>query len=139
MGFDLVYDTIGGKSLDDSMVAARPYYFDADQWTSEFQRLGMRVLVNEHLILTKGADQLVIAGVTDEAAAAFGHQGPDLSQALAGAPQNAPTILLKHRPVGASNSAAAGVDLQLSPRRHRQRLPPERGYGQQRDWQVQKE
>ncbi|MDD2076998.1 zinc-binding dehydrogenase [Pseudomonas putida] len=25
MGFDLVYDTIGGKSLDDSMVAARPY------------------------------------------------------------------------------------------------------------------
>jgi len=94
------------------------YYFDADQWTSEFQRLGMRVLVNEHLILTKGADQLVIAGVTDEAAAAFGHQGPDLSQALAGAPQNAPTILLKHRPVGASNSAAAGVDLQLSGHTH---------------------
>lgn len=94
------------------------YYFDADQWTAEFQRLGMRVLVNEHLILTKGADQLVIAGVTDEAAAAFGHQGPDLSQALAGAPQNAPTILLKHRPVGASNSAAAGVDLQLSGHTH---------------------
>lgn len=94
------------------------YYFDADQWTAELRHLGMRVLVNEHLILTKGADHFVIAGVTDEAAVAFGHEGPDLSQALAGAPQNAPTILLKHRPVGASNSAAAGVDLQLSGHTH---------------------
>ncbi|RMQ50147.1 Metallophosphoesterase [Pseudomonas cichorii] len=94
------------------------YYFDADQWTAEFERLGMRVLVNEHVILRKGADQLVIAGVTDEAAPAFGHKGPDLAQALAGVPDDAPTILLKHRPVGAPDSAAAGVGLQLSGHTH---------------------
>lgn len=94
------------------------YYFDADQWISELERLGMRVLVNEHLIATKGADQLVVAGVTDEVASAYGHKGPDLAQALAGAPQNAPIILLKHRPVGAPDAAAAGVGLQLSGHTH---------------------
>jgi len=94
------------------------YYFDADQWIAEFKRLGMQVLVNEHVILRKGADQLIVAGVTDEAAPAFGHKGPDLAQALSGAPKDVPTILLKHRPQGASESAAAGVGLQLSGHTH---------------------
>ena len=94
------------------------YYFDADQWIAEFKCLGMRVLVNEHVILRKGADQLIVAGVTDEAAPAFGHEGPDLAQALVGAPKDVPTILLKHRPQGASESAAAGVGLQLSGHTH---------------------
>jgi predicted MPP superfamily phosphohydrolase len=94
------------------------YYFDADQWIAEFKRLGMRVLVNEHVILRKGADQLIVAGVTDEAAPAFGHEGPDLAQALVGAPKDVPTILLKHRPQGAPESAAAGVGLQLSGHTH---------------------
>lgn len=94
------------------------YYFDADQWVAEFERLGMRVLVNEHVVLRKGADQLVVAGVTDEVAPVYGHEGPDLTQALAGAPKGDPTILLKHRPVGASESADAGVGLQLSGHTH---------------------
>lgn len=94
------------------------YYFDADQWVAEFERLGMRVLVNEHVVLRKGADQLVVAGVTDEVAPVYGHEDPDLTQALAGAPKGAPTILLKHRPVGASESADAGVGLQLSGHTH---------------------
>lgn len=78
----------------------------------------MSVLLNEYAVLRKGADQLVVAGVTDEVAAAYGHEGPDLTQALAGAPKDTPTILLKHRPVGASESAAAGVGLQLSGHTH---------------------
>ncbi|KPB74404.1 Metallophosphoesterase [Pseudomonas syringae pv. maculicola str. M6] len=61
------------------------------KWIPEFQRLGMRVLVNEHVILQKGADQIVVAGVTDEAAPAFGHEGPNLSRALVGAPLNTPS------------------------------------------------
>ena len=94
------------------------YYFDADQWIAEFKRLGMQVLVNEHVILRKGADQLIVAGVTDEAAPAYGHKGPDLAEALAGAPKDVPTILLKHRPQGAPDSAAASVGLQLSGHTH---------------------
>lgn len=94
------------------------YYFDADQWGAEFERLGMRVLVNEHVTLRKGADQLVVTGVTDEAAPAFGHAGPDLARALAGAPEGVPILLLKHRPTGAPDSAAAGIGLQLSGHTH---------------------
>ncbi|RMP65725.1 hypothetical protein ALQ18_00192 [Pseudomonas marginalis pv. marginalis] len=94
------------------------YYFDVDQWRAEFERLGIRVLVNEHVVLRKGADAWVVAGVADEAATRFGHKGPDVVQALAGAPADAPTILMKHRPAGAADSAAAGVGLQLSGHTH---------------------
>lgn len=94
------------------------YYFDADQWTAEFRRLGMRVLINEHLVLQRDASSITVAGVTDEVAPAFGLPGPDLKQALSGSPKGTPTILLKHRPFGASESAASDVRVQLSGHTH---------------------
>ncbi|HJY39240.1 MAG TPA: metallophosphoesterase, partial [Steroidobacteraceae bacterium] len=47
------------------------YYSGAQAWTSEFQRLGMRVLVNEHVVLTHREQQIVVAGVTDYSAHHF--------------------------------------------------------------------
>ena len=94
------------------------YYFDVAQWDAEFERLGMHLLTNQHRVLNKGADKLVIAGVADEAGPAVGLAGPDLSEALQGVPNDAPVILLKHRPFGAAASAAAGVGLQLSGHTH---------------------
>jgi len=94
------------------------YYFDADQWIAEFRRLGMRVLVNEHLALQRGTGNLIVAGVTDEVAPTFGLPGPDLEHALSGSSKDTPTTLLKHRPSGAAESAAAGVSVQLSGHTH---------------------
>ncbi|KEZ67865.1 metallophosphoesterase [Pseudomonas amygdali pv. tabaci str. ATCC 11528] len=94
------------------------YYFDADQWIAEYRRLGMLVLVNEHLALQRGTGNLIVAGVTDEVAPKFGLPGPDLQQALSGSPKDTPTILLKHRPFGAAQSAVAGVSVQLSGHTH---------------------
>lgn len=94
------------------------YYFNEAQWHSEFERLGMRMLVNEHVVIGSGDEELVVAGVADEAATAFGMPGPDMDAALVNAPENAPVILLKHRPSGALRSAAAGVGLQLSGHTH---------------------
>jgi predicted MPP superfamily phosphohydrolase len=94
------------------------YYFNEAQWHSEFEKLGMRMLENEHVVIGSGDEELVVAGVTDEAAPAFGMPGPDLDAALVNAPVNVPVILLKHRPSGASRSAAAGVVLQLSGHTH---------------------
>ena len=34
------------------------YYSGADEWCAEFTRLGMRVLQNEHVVLTRGGAQL---------------------------------------------------------------------------------
>ncbi|MDD1507693.1 metallophosphoesterase [Pseudomonas sp. CNPSo 3701] len=94
------------------------YYFGADRWIAELNRLGMRVLVNSHVALMRDQSSLLIAGVTDEAAPAFGLEGPNLDRALKGADRESPVILLKHRPEGAALSATEGVSLQLSGHTH---------------------
>lgn len=94
------------------------YYFNEPQWSAEFRRLGMRVLVNQHEVIGSEDELLVIAGVADEAATAFSLPGPDLDAALANTPTGAPIILLKHRPAGAVRSSQAGVALQLSGHTH---------------------
>lgn len=52
------------------------------------------------------------------ASARFGLEQPDIHLALAGAPDDAPVILLDHQPRFARANAAAGVDLQLSGHTH---------------------
>ncbi len=94
------------------------YYFDCDRWLREFQRLNMTVLINSHLVLKRSGEEIVVAGVTDEAAPSFGMEEPNLSGALNGVHPNHSVILLKHRPQGAWESALAGVDLQLSGHTH---------------------
>ncbi|HEV8333493.1 MAG TPA: metallophosphoesterase [Steroidobacteraceae bacterium] len=96
------------------------YYSGAQAWTTEFQRLGMRVLTNEHVVLTHRERQIVVAGVTDYSAHHFDPQHPsDPSVALQGAPASAAVkILLAHQPRSAPAAAAAGFDLQLSGHTH---------------------
>lgn len=94
------------------------YYFDEALWNAAFERLGVSMLVNQHVVLGRGEQRLVIAGVADEVAVRYGRSGPDLQAALKDAPADVPVILLKHRPVGAEQSAEAGVDLQLSGHTH---------------------
>jgi len=96
------------------------YYSGAQAWTSEFQRLGMRVLVNEHVVLTHREQQIVVAGVTDYSAHHFDPKNrSDPSVALQGAPASAAVkILLAHQPRSAAAAAAAGFDLQLSGHTH---------------------
>jgi predicted MPP superfamily phosphohydrolase len=96
------------------------YYSGADQWIAEVRRLGLRVLLNEHVIRRRGGASLMIAGVTDFTAAHFNpaHKS-DPQQALAGAPRDvAVKILLAHQPRSAAAAADAGFDLQLSGHTH---------------------
>lgn len=93
------------------------YYFGASQWVQAFEKLGMRVLQNEHVVLQHQGEPFVLAGVNDEAAVKFGLAGPDINKALAGAPK-VTTILLDHRPKQVHENIAKGVDLQLSGHAH---------------------
>ena len=83
-----------------------------------YQDLGMTRLSNSHARITRGSSNLVLAGITDSASQRFGLPRPDLKNALAGAPSEAPIILLDHQPKGAPQAAQAGVDLQLSGHTH---------------------
>lgn len=96
------------------------YYSGAQAWIAELRRLGMTVLLNQHVVLHHEAAQLVLAGVTDYTAHLFdpAHRS-DPHAALAGAPAGAGVrILLAHQPLSASTAADAGFDLQLSGHTH---------------------
>lgn len=94
------------------------YISNFSDWMQVFQDLGLRMLLNEHAIVTHNGVPLVIAGTTDTAALRFGLQPPDVNAALAGAPQETPIILMEHQPGNARDNAAAGVALQLSGHTH---------------------
>jgi hypothetical protein len=100
------------------------YYSGAHAWIAELQRLGLRVLMNEHVVLQHGQrpaqEALVLAGVADWSAAHFdaSHRS-DPHAALAGAPEAAAVkLLLAHQPRSAAAAAHAGFDLQLSGHTH---------------------
>src|SRR6185436_13733634 len=61
------------------------YYSGAQAWTKEFERLGMHVLMNEHVVLTHQEHQIVVAGVTDYSSHHFDpHHRSDPGVALQG-------------------------------------------------------
>ena len=96
------------------------YYSGEPAWTAEFRRLGLHVLMNEHVVLNHHGAALVVAGVTDYGAHHFDPaQRSDPSTALAGAPPGAGAkLLLAHQPRTAPAASAAGFDLQLSGHTH---------------------
>jgi len=92
------------------------YYFRVEKWLPVFAKLGITMLHNEHRTLSvAGGAELVIAGVPDQAALHFGGAGPDIEQALAGAPDTV-RVLMAHRPNGITEKIDA--DLQLSGHTH---------------------
>jgi len=96
------------------------YYSGVLEWIAEFRRLGLTVLLNEHVVLDHDHAQLLIAGVTDYSAGAFdpSHRS-DPALALAGAPAGiAVKVLLAHQPRSAPAAAHAGFTLQLSGHTH---------------------
>jgi predicted MPP superfamily phosphohydrolase len=96
------------------------YYSGVGAWVSELRRLGLSVLVNEHVVLDHGGAALVHAGVTDFGAHHYdaSHRS-DPDAALAGAPADAGAkVLLAHQPRSAGAAARAGFDLQLSGHTH---------------------
>lgn len=94
------------------------YYFGYEAWMKHYAGMGMRVLENAHAVINRDGGELVLAGVTDGSARAFGQPAPDLSRAIQGAPVGAPVILLDHQPRDAVRAASNGVALQLSGHTH---------------------
>lgn len=96
------------------------YYSGASAWVAELRRLGLTVLLNEHVVLQHGGAPLLIAGVTDFSAHHFDpSQRSDPQAALAGAPTFATTrVLLAHQPRSAEAAERAGYQLQLSGHTH---------------------
>jgi len=96
------------------------YYSGAHAWVDELRRLGLRVLMNEHVLLQHGDAALALAGVADFSAHHFdpSHRS-DPHAAIAGVPDHAGVrVLLAHQPRSAAVAAQAGFHLQLSGHTH---------------------
>ncbi len=108
------------------------YYVGAHAWIDELRRLGLKVLLNEHVVLQTrnvyGAQTdeevndsaLVVAGVTDYTAGHFdASHASDPEGAVRDAPPQVHTrLLLAHQPRSAIAAAQAGYQLQISGHTH---------------------
>lgn len=102
------------------------YFSGAGEWIRHMTELGWDALHNRHLVISRGGDQLIVAGVDDLTAAGSGEddQGADLAKALAGSDPALPILLLAHQPKQIKQSIAGGVDLQISGHTHGGQLWP---------------
>lgn len=95
------------------------YYSGVYPWLEKISELGLDVLVNEHRVLEKNGQRLILGGVTDISARQMvpAHRS-DPAASLAGAPKAGVRILLAHQPISVYKAAEAGYDLQLSGHTH---------------------
>ncbi|WP_246023380.1 metallophosphoesterase [Nocardia yunnanensis] len=94
------------------------YFGDAPGWIDHMAGLGWRPMRNEHQVITRDGDSLVLAGIDDPTGAALPGHGPDIRTALAGADPALPVVLLAHQPKQVTDAVAAGVALQISGHTH---------------------
>ncbi len=95
------------------------YYSGAEEWVKEAGRLGMKVLMNEHELVSAGNGRLLIAGVTDVSGGGFyeSHRS-DPVKAVAVAPAADAKILLAHQPRSLYDALPLGFDLILTGHTH---------------------
>jgi predicted MPP superfamily phosphohydrolase len=96
------------------------YFSEAQGWLDFMAGIGWTVLHNRHVVVERGGDRLVVAGVDDATAKYSGvnGHGADLGAALAGTDPALPVLLLAHQPKQVNRAARAGVDLQISGHTH---------------------
>jgi predicted MPP superfamily phosphohydrolase len=96
------------------------YFSEAQGWLDYMERIGWDALHNRHIVVERGGDRLVVAGVDDATAKASGvnGHGANLDAALAGADPTLPVLLLAHQPKQVGRAVRAGVDLQVSGHTH---------------------
>jgi predicted MPP superfamily phosphohydrolase len=93
------------------------YYWRADQWIAELQRLGAKPLLNEHVTFRLRGHDVLVGGINDPMAAQQGPEhAPDPARAYSA--KAAFKILLSHRPDFARAAEKLGFDLQLSGHTH---------------------
>ncbi|MFC7616450.1 metallophosphoesterase [Actinokineospora soli] len=96
------------------------YFSGAPSWVDHMAELGWTHLHNSHLVVERGGDRLVVAGVDDRTARSAGvdGHGEDLGAALLGADPDLPVFLVAHQPKQVAAAVEHGVDLQVSGHTH---------------------
>jgi predicted MPP superfamily phosphohydrolase len=96
------------------------YFYEAQEWLDYMADIGWDALHNRHIVVERGGDELVVAGVDDATARGSGlaGHGANIEAALDGADPSLPVLLLAHQPKQIPAAVTAGVDLQISGHTH---------------------
>jgi len=95
------------------------YYSGVDEWLTELERLGIRVLRNERVSIGDAGASLDLAGVDDHHAHGFGPgHGADYDRPFRDRDPERELIVLAHQPSQIARLAAARPGLQLSGHTH---------------------
>jgi len=86
---------------------------DIGLWEAFLAEVGVEVLMNRGMRVTRGNDSLWIAGVDD-----LTEGTPDLQAAVSGAREDEPVVLIAHHPDFFFEAAAVDIDLTLSGHTH---------------------
>ncbi|MGL4175933.1 MAG: metallophosphoesterase, partial [Dermatophilaceae bacterium] len=89
---------------------------DTPQWLARFEEVGLDVLRNESVSLSRDGASITLAGVDD--ATGEGEFAPDYGAALDGTEPGTFTLFAAHQPLQALEIERRGVDLQLSGHTH---------------------
>lgn len=95
------------------------YYSGVEEWLVEVERLGYDVLLNEHRIIERGGDRLVLGGVTDFTGGRHleSHRS-DPAAAFRNAPPEMVRIFMAHQPKTLLQTDGVDFDLMLSGHTH---------------------
>jgi predicted MPP superfamily phosphohydrolase len=95
------------------------YYWDAFGWIKQFKKYGLHVLLNEHVAIKIGDEEIILGGVTDYSTISMPSEHAfNPAKALANTPPDAVKILLAHQPVSYTMAQEARADLMLSGHTH---------------------
>jgi hypothetical protein len=95
------------------------YYSGDEAWSEALERMGVRVLRNQHVRVGEASASFDLVGVDDWSAQRQGYaRGYDLQAALAGRDAQRASVLLAHQPSNWREAARAGMGLQLSGHTH---------------------
>ena len=110
-----VAEILGGLRSRSGVIAVlgnHDFRVGAEAVETALRRHRIQVLRNRHRSLQKRGATVFVAGVDD-----YGY-GADLTQAMQGIPEDAPTVLLAHNPRLVTAAACRGVSLVLSGHTH---------------------
>lgn len=113
-------ETVRARSARVYVTGNHEYFSEAQGWLDYMEGIGWSALHNRHVVVERGGDRLIVAGVDDATAEGSGVRGhgEDLAKALSGADPGLPVLLLAHQPKQIPQAVAAGVDLQISGHTH---------------------
>ena len=100
------------------------YWYGAEEWIREIERMGFTVLMNNHRLITQGNGLMLVGGVADYSAPSRSRHASSPTRAMGDGSAADVKILLAHQPRSIYEAARAGFDLQLSGHTHGGQLAP---------------